>query len=236
MKVLAVYSRLYAECWAKAFAGLKRNAWTLVLPMGLVPALYLVASLVAPLGFVGGILYMLAEAALVSCYLYFVGEVVAHSNVSIAELRKSLGVYLWSVVGLRFVLFIARFALSMVLANNPNAEVIWSALTLVALILLNPAPEVIYARGTRSGVDTVQRCLRFIQDNWIEWFVPNLLILAAGWALATRVLPRLGALGLLALAFFGAAVHVVMIFRGHLFLALDGSSHRQRMFRYRGGD
>jgi len=25
-----------------------------------------------------------------------------------------------------------------------------------------------------------------------------------------------------------------MVFRGHLFAALDGSTHRQRMFKYRG--
>ncbi len=31
----------------------------------------------------------------------------------------------------------------------------------------------------------------------------------------------------------GAALHVVMVFRGNLFRALDGSSHRQRMFTRR---
>ena len=31
----------------------------------------------------------------------------------------------------------------------------------------------------------------------------------------------------------GALLHLVMVFRGHLFAALDGSSHRQRMYRYR---
>jgi hypothetical protein len=33
----------------------------------------------------------------------------------------------------------------------------------------------------------------------------------------------------------GAALHAAMVFRGYLFLALDGSSHRQRMFAHRLG-
>ena len=31
----------------------------------------------------------------------------------------------------------------------------------------------------------------------------------------------------------GALFHVIMVFRGHLFGELDGSTHRQRMFRHR---
>jgi hypothetical protein len=31
----------------------------------------------------------------------------------------------------------------------------------------------------------------------------------------------------------GALLHLVMVFRGYLFAALDGTSHRQRMYRYR---
>jgi hypothetical protein len=32
----------------------------------------------------------------------------------------------------------------------------------------------------------------------------------------------------------GALLHVLMVFRGFLFEILDGSTHRQRMFRFRG--
>ena len=32
---------------------------------------------------------------------------------------------------------------------------------------------------------------------------------------------------------YGALLHLVMVFRGHLFAALDGTSHRQRMYKYR---
>jgi hypothetical protein len=33
---------------------------------------------------------------------------------------------------------------------------------------------------------------------------------------------------------FGVLLHVVMVFRGFLFQELDGSTHRQRMYKFRG--
>ncbi len=221
------------DCVAKAFKGLQRNAWTLLLPMALWPALELVRGLLAPLGFAAGFVYVLVQAAAISCYLYFVGEVVAHSRVSIRELRTSIGAYFWSVLNLGYVLWIVELVLGLAVGRHPRAEMIFLAVTLLELVLLNTAPEVIYVRGTRNGLETIQRSIRFIQDNWIEWFIPNLLLIGAGWWLLRNVVSRLGPLTLVGLVGLRALLHVLMVFRGHLFRVLDGSTHRQRMFRYR---
>ena len=98
-------------------------------------------------------------------------------------------------------------------------------------------PEVIYQRHTYGGLATIQRAVQFLQANWMEWGVPNLLLLALLW-LAWRdglgLLMQVGTAGVVLWSiFFGSLLHLVMVFRGHLFAALDGSSHRQRMFRYR---
>ncbi|HZH04706.1 MAG TPA: hypothetical protein VEY30_13050, partial [Myxococcaceae bacterium] len=109
------------------------------------------------------------------------------------------------------------------------------ALTLVAVVLLNAAPEVIYQRGTYGGLATIQESVSFLQANWLEWLLPNLVLggaLYAVWA----YMPLAGLVGLVATtALGGALLHVGMLFRGHLFGELVGSSHRQRMFRYRTG-
>src|SRR5216683_7571878 len=134
MNVLVVYARLYGECLAKAVNGLKKNAWTLLLPAGLLVAWILSAGLAAPLGFVGGILRGFFMAALTSCYLYFLGEVVAHSRVSVTEIGRSIGAYFWSTVNLYFVLWIAEWvigaALSTPLAGNRQAGLLMLGLKL----------------------------------------------------------------------------------------------------------
>ncbi len=234
MKVIVAYLRLYGQCLTKALKGISKNAWTLLLPIALAIAFSLIASQVGGFGYGGGIVLALLLDAVYSCYLYFTGEVVGHSRVTLAEFRKSIGVYFWSVMNLFFVLWLVNFALGMVLSQNQNRGVISFGVWLLTLIVLNASPEMIYLRGTRGGVETITRSVKFIQEHWIEWFIPNLVALGAAYLVFTRLLPYLPPLAQLAIGLVGGALfHVVMVFRGHLFLALDGSSHRQRMFQYR---
>jgi hypothetical protein len=236
MKVISIYAQLYGECLLKALLGIRNNLWTLLLPIGLLVALEVLTGVVASLrlGLLGGIALALIMDALISCYLYFVGEVVANSRVSLQELKRAFGAYFWSIVNLMFVIWIARFALGMLL-RGPQGGLLMAAVYLVALVALNAAPEVLYQGGSYGGIQTIQRSVQFLQQNWIEWFVPNLpalFIVAVVWWFASAVSPPLLPLGSI---LGGALFHLVMIFRGHLFAALDGSSHRQRMFRYRTG-
>jgi hypothetical protein len=233
MKVLLAYARLYGECFERTFSGLRKNTWTLVLPVPLFLAWLFLGGLMAPLGMVGGILLALAFDALASCYLYFTGEIVAHSRVTLAEFQQSIRAYFWSVLNVTFVLWVARLVLNLVLRGNPKAGFAYGAVALAALVMLNALPEVIYARGTFGGLATLQRTIAFMQQNWIEWLVPNVAIGAVLYFVWTWVF-RPDPIGLVLGSVLMAAIfHVAMVFRGHLFLALDGSSHRQRMFRYR---
>lgn len=233
MKVLLVYARLYAECFVQAFNDLKKNAWTLVLPAALYVAWGWSASLAAPLGLAGGLLRALFVDALGSCYLYFLGEVVSHSRVTMSEMGRSIGAYFWSIVNLWFVLWIAEWGTSTLLRGNPNGGLILLGLEFVAFVLLSAAPEAIYQRGTYGGLATIQKSITFLQQHWIEWLLPTVAFLLALWWIPD--LPLLGALGLVTTGLVkGAIFHVGMVFRGHLFAALDGSTHRQRMFKYRG--
>jgi hypothetical protein len=110
------------------------------------------------------------------------------------------------------------------------------ALTMMELIVLNAAPEVIYLKRSSGGIETIQRSFSFLQENWIEWFLPNVLILGFVWLVINGTIP-VGALPLPVITvpvLGGALLHVVMVYRGFLFQTLDGSTHRQRMFRFRG--
>jgi hypothetical protein len=232
MSTVIIYARIYGVCFSKALVGIARNAWTLLLPIALVFAWELLAgALIQGLGMAGGIISALLRSALVSCYIYFTGEVVAHSHVRLSDFMTSIKAYFWSVVNLFFVLWIAQLVLGLSMARNPNLDLIISAIYLLVFVLM-PTLEVIYQRGSYGGMDTLQRSLKFLQENWIEWFLPQAPIVAAliywrhelGLLLVTNLWMYL---------VVGAALHLLMVFRGQLFSVLDGSSHRQRLFKYR---
>jgi hypothetical protein len=229
---LLAYLRLYARCLALGLQGIAKNAWTLVLPMGLFVAYLLLLGPVSLLGPLAGMFMRLALYLAFSSYLYFAAGTVANQKVDLSDLKKSFVTYFWSLMGLFFVLWIVEIILGAVLGQNPNRAVILRGVDLIAFIVLNPAPEIIYLKGTRGGMDTISNCVKFIQENWIEWFIPNLLVGFAGYLVFSRLellpLPVTIVLALVG----GALFHVLMVFRGHLFQALDGSTHRQRMFKY----
>ncbi len=237
MNVLTVYLRIYADAFRQALAGIGRNAWTLLLPMLLLLGWNFARSLLGMTGlgtgWVGGIVLGLLLCAVISCYLYFLGEVVAKSRVKLDEFGRSIRAYFWSVANLFFVFWIASWILALLVP--PGQQLLVSQLlSLAVAILLNAAPEVIYQRGSYGGLETIQRSIRFLQENWIEWGIPNLLVLAVWWFLPPDPLGFAGPLGSVVESVVeGALIHVVMVFRGHLFAALDGTSHRQRMYRWR---
>jgi hypothetical protein len=238
MNVVLIYARLYLDCARRALVSIGKSPWTLLLPMVLFFAMGLASALVAPLGMAGGFIMGAVVAALGSCYLYFLGELVANAKVKLAEFGKSVGAYFWSVANVLFIYWIASIVLGAVLSGSPQARGAGTALAWGAVVLLNAAPEVIYRSHTYGGLATIQRAVHFLQSNWLEWGVPNVLLLAALQVVRTDgiglLVSELGTLGLVVWSIvFGGLFHLVMVFRGHLFVELDGSSHRQRMFRYR---
>jgi len=233
---ILVYLRIYGSCFAHALAAVAKNAWTLLLPIALVEAMGLLGDVVGGAGYAGGMILGLAQSAAASVYTYFVAEIVARNRVGLGDFRTSIGKYFWTWLNLFFVLWIISLALQMTTAANPNQASLLVVVRLMELVVLNAAPEVIYQRRTYGGLETIQRSFRFLQECWIEWFIPNGLIIAAVWYFMTsggaRWIAQLpgGTLTFWALA--GALLHVVMVFRGFLFEVLDGSTHRQRMFKY----
>jgi hypothetical protein len=229
-----VYLRIYAKALVDALAGIGRNAWTLVLPMGLVLAWLTLGQLVAPLGFAGGFLLALARSAAFSIYTYFVAQVVAKQRVGLSDFKTSIGAYFWTWINLFFVLWIIDLLLGPMRAT-PDGQRLRQVISMMELVVLNAAPEVIYLKRTSGGLDTIQRSFVFLQECWIEWFIPNGIILGLLWLAINGTIPVLAlpAPAITVPVLAGALLHVVMVFRGQLFQMLDGSTHRQRMFKYR---
>lgn len=232
MSVVTIYLRIYASCLKRAQQGILKSPWTLLLPIGFFAVSILASSLLGHLGFLGGMLTALAMDAIFASYLYVVSETVDNSKVRIEELSRSIGPFFWAVLNLMFVLWIGRMILGFALANNPHSGVIYAIAQFAAFVLMNATPEVIYQRHTHGGLQTIQRTIQFVHESWIEWFIPNLLF-GAAFYYGTDFLLNTGVPWFAVAIVGGALLHVVMVFRGHLFRELDGSSHRQRMFKHR---
>src|SRR5512144_2216838 len=111
MSAIALYAKLYRKCFRDSLSMIGKNPWTLLLPAAILIARGWAGRLAFPFGIFGGILVMLATAALFSCYLYFLQDLVRGGRVAVSmdQLKTSLGAYLWSVVNVFFVVWIASF-------------------------------------------------------------------------------------------------------------------------------
>lgn len=232
MSWLATTLALYGRAFRRAGALTLRN-WP-VAGTTLAYALALAAAVVigSRLGLVGGFLVSLVWAACVGSFLYLVEMIVRTGTVTLADFRRSLGVYLWDVVGVAFILWLVFAVATPALRTIPQGPGIILGMNLVIVVLFNAVPELIYL-GHHSSLALLGESYRFIADNWIEWF-PATIAMAAPLVLLSEVaLPSV--LDLARTALIAWWVYFTMVARGLLFLELHGSTRRAREFRRRAG-
>lgn len=192
--------------------------------------------------------------------------VLGKRRIGLQDMWGSLGHYFWDVIGVGFVLWVPIMLLDRGLAANPNGPFLAAAVFLLLFILLNPAPEVIYQVRHGSPLDVIRESYEFVVENWIEWFLPLAVIVAPlGLSFFFGISSRLGRgagldffqvlllpftllsawLDYLGLSGIGNWLLVILtppvavamlLFRGHLFAALYGTSRRQRLFQRRLAD
>jgi len=188
--------------------------------------------LAAALGIVGGFLLSLVWAACVGSFLSLVEMIVRSGRVTLDDFRRSAGMYIWDVVGVTFVLWIAFQLLTPALATIPQGRMLLLGLMLIVLVFFNAVPELIYL-GRCSSLELLGESYAFIGENWIEWF-PLTVVLGA-LVLALDALPLAPLLEWPKLAAVALLVYYTMVVRGLLFLELHGSTRRSRAFRHRMG-
>jgi hypothetical protein len=227
-----IYLRLYWDCLRRAVKGARKSPWTLALPVAYLAVVIVAAILLAPLGIVGGFLVGILADLCASSFLYFVAQAVLGSPSRTSELKQSFVAYFWPVVSFGFVMWFATTILGYALAAHPKGGIIQLGILAVAAVLLNAVPEVIYQKGDVSGLAIIAASVRFIQEHWIEWFIPNAILGGALYGVTTLLQRVPFGLYLIPLA-GGAILYVAAAFRGVLFHELETTSPYQRRLRYR---
>ena len=228
---------MYANAFWRSWECAARNWVVSFAPVAYGIILAVIASLVAPLGIVGALLFSLASQACVSSGLFLIKNMVENNKADFNDFLNGFTVFLWELLGIAFILWIPLRVLSMGLATAPNGALIYFLIKLALYILLNPVPEFIY-QTRASGLELISASYNFIVENWIEWLIPNIVLFALGYFLLELLEPLLfGLPGFVALFLYafiaGLALTYFMIFRGFLFAQLHGTTRRSRLYRYK---
>ncbi|ALA58649.1 hypothetical protein [Nitrospira moscoviensis] len=264
---LSVMLDLYRQALRATGRSLRRGLIGIVALV--VFALLFVAAtrIAAPLGIAGGFLLGAANALLVGATLRLIEQALSASRtITVQDVTESFGHYFWDVIGVGFVLWLPMMALEMGAQNNPYGQFLSSAVFLLAFLLLNPAPEVIYQVRHDSPLDVFKSSYDFVLEHWIEWFLPFVVLilpivlspaglreffalsgrvgrgagldffqililpftLLGGWMTYIGIQPDVQ--WLLVLLLTPPVAMAILLFRGHLFALLHGTSRRQRLF------
>lgn len=190
-----------------------------------------------------GILITLVQSALISNYLYLIENIIQYGKISIEDFKRGFTVYIWKIYGIMVVVWFVNYGLSLFLSPLLRIQIAFISLggliQFAAFILLNCMPEVIYQKHYMVG-ESFSYCVEFIKENWLDWFVPNILLGILFAALTGSVfttnllignpLMRLSINGIISYLIGQLFLSFMMIYRGLLFRALSGSTRRKRMY------
>jgi len=214
------------------------GSWRVIFaPFAYSVVLTVAAVVFSPFWFIGGMLLTAALAACASSALCLIENIVQRGKFDLNDFMKGFSVYLWEILGIAFILWIPMTLLSRVSYATPEGPLVLLFVRLLLYVILNAVPELIY-QSRVSRLALLSASYEFIVANWIEWFLPNVLITAAGYLLmgwlngVTAYMPFFLRSFFIA-STFGFFLTYLMIFRGVLFSELNGTTRRSRIYRYR---
>ena len=227
----------------KTFKSILKN-WSILLAGFVYSAILIILWQVAHMFWIlAGIVITLVQSALISNYLYLIENIIQGQKISIDEFKNGFKIYIFKIYGIMIVIWFVNYGASLFLGPIINIRIgvvsLLFLIKLVAFLLLNPLPEVIYQKYYHIG-ETFRYSYDFIKENWIEWFVPNFILgllfyTVFGGGLALRMF-----LGGMDIQFTvrGLSIYLgaqfllafTMIYRGLLFEILSSTSRRKRMF------
>ncbi|KAB3529223.1 hypothetical protein [Alkaliphilus serpentinus] len=195
----------------------------------------------------GGLIQIIVNSALISSYLYVMNCIITKDRVTLQDFKYGFGVYLRKVWGILFIAYVASMGINLLILPIIGRALSPTAIALIyyflILVLLNPLPETIYQKHY-GPLDSLSYSISFIKDNWIEWLIPNALLIGVLYLFLRNFIVAMLFMYVPIRAFTNPIVIVfyligqiwftfLMIYRGYLFDLLSTSNRRKRMFMRR---
>ena len=228
---------IYRTSLSRSLERLAGNWAIIFAPLAYGAILAIAAVVLSPFGLLGRMVVTAVVAACASSGLYLIENIVRGSKVVLHDFVKGFSVYLWEILAIAFILWLPMTLLSRVAYSTSEGPLILLIVQLILYVVLNAVPELIY-QSRVSGLALLSASYEFIVENWVEWFPPNVLIVAAAYLLKDWLMRLVVYLPVYLWPFFiafafGLFLTFLMIFRGFLFSELSGTTRRSRAYRYR---
>lgn len=218
----------------QAFQRIKKN-WYIVFLAIIYAIINIIVTFVigivlnrGPFALIGGFLIAIVSAALVSHYLYMLNQVIKTGKINKYDIKDGFMAYIWKIYGVYFVFWIAGLLLSKI-----QLGVI---LPVVVIMALNVLPETLYLKYYDT-MDTIKYSLEFMKENWIEWYIPNSIIMIIVFFYTGnvfnsgfKVLINISVTNIVVFIAGQLLFNYFMIYRGLLFELLSTSTRRKREF------
>lgn len=242
----------YKKCILEASKALWRGWIIIPTSVALYIGVTILTGLLAPMGMAGGFVLGLVFCIALSYYYSWIGALVRGEKLEWGELFEFDYPLFSSVINVGFIFWIVFFLIGHMI-QGVGVDWILTTLQLGSVLIFNPTAEIIYMERVGGGMHALRESSEFASANWIEWFLPIVLLLAPYLVLAPHMalsilsasdilLPMLtivtAAVSLLPVPFFAAAVLIsvlgtwCMVFRGYLYRELSSGSRRQRAYRW----
>lgn len=256
LQLLRATGQIYYRAAANASRGCIKNYAIFPGILLLGTGYLLLGAILRPLAFgtagiLFGIIIALSGIAALSFYYSWVAATINKQALRFKELWDFDYSAFSAIISVAFIFFIVSFAVQQ-LTQGTDAKWLNYSVKLIIVIVFNAIPEVILFQR-QEGIQALASAASFTKENWIEWFLPLLIVLlpilyvgpSAALLLLSTSNPLLPAfviveqnfilgsntvaqLPMLLAAFI--AFHWFSLFRASLFHALSNSSKRNRIF------
>lgn len=228
-----------AKNWPIIFTGLFYSIATMVLMMGL-----------SAFWILGGFVWIIATSALISNYLYLLNTILNRGYFNFQDFKSGFTPYLRKIWSILFIGYVASMILDFIapiFVNTVGPIAFQLIVTILIYVLLNTVPEATYQKYYGPW-ETVTYAIDFVKENWIEWFVPNILLLLIFYAITGNAISLSGIVsnvfnyfmyfGSISTSLKGLIIYILgqvwfsyfMIYRAYLFETLSTSNRRKRLF------
>lgn len=130
----------------------------------------------SPLGIVGQFLGGLLKLGLMTLYYGWLAAAIQKERLAFKSMLEFDWSIFFTLVGTGFVLWIIEYLLAP-FAKAEEGRAFYACAQLAIFLLLNALPEVILIQRLQ-GLNAIVTTSSFCQRNWIEWFIPLLILFA----------------------------------------------------------